>query len=152
MSGERPVTQSALESLTTDHYRHTEHPHLATLASESREKAIDLAAELREDPAIQELMKLVSWKTTYDITRQTETDAHVIARVILVEKRPGDREAALEIPDLQKPLTDVIKSGLELPFQFELVKEDGRWKIDEFTFPEILLPLLDMPVSADREE
>jgi hypothetical protein len=145
LSGERPVTGEALENLTTEHYRNTEHAHLVSLAEEHRGQALDLAAELREDPVIGQFLEKVSWTTTYEVTGRDASSAHVVARVILTERRPGDRQEALNIPGLPTPLRDVIEQGLELPFQFELKMEDGRWKIDDFEFPQKLVSLLEMP-------
>ena len=145
LSGERDVTQSALQSVTTEHYRNAEHAHLATLTCERRAQAIDLAEELREDPAIREFLERVKWTTTYEVSREGETSAEVVARVIISERRAGDREAVLEIPDLPAPLREVLESGLELPFRFELMKEDGVWKIDGLVYPEALVSLLELP-------
>jgi len=145
MSGERPLTQDVLESLTTERYRESEHPHLASLAEERRRQALDLAAELRQDPVIRQFLDRVSWTTTYEVTEQTATEATVIARVIMTQRRPGDRQAALQIPGLPAPLKEVLERGLELPFRFELKLESGRWKIDRFEIPEILHSLLDIP-------
>lgn len=144
------MTESRLNRITTAKYRDEEHPHLATIASEQREQALDLAEELREDAAIREFMKKVTWTTRYDVVRQEEQSAVVVARVILTERRPGDREAALEIPNLPKPLDYVLRRGLELPFSFELRLESGLWKIDEFILPEVLAPLVEK--ATDKEE
>ncbi len=152
LSGERPVTQASLEAVTTEKYRSAEHPHLLTIASEKRSRAIDLADELREDPAIRELLKKVSWKTKYDVIERSSSSARVVARVIMIERHPGDREAALKIPNLPQPLVDVLQRGLELPFQFELKMESGIWKIDSFEFPKDLVPLLEIPAAGTREE
>jgi len=145
LSGERQVTSQALENLTTEHYRNTEHAHLATLAAEHRERALDFASELKEDPVISQFLEKVAWTTTYEVTSREASSAHVVARVILTELRPGDREDALNIPGLPPVLRDVLEQGLELPFQFELKMEDGKWKIDNFEFPRKLLSLLEMP-------
>jgi hypothetical protein len=145
MSGEQLLTPDVLESLTTEHYRESEHPHLATLAEEHRRQAVDLAAELRQDPVIRQFLDRVKWTTTYEVADQTATEATVIARVIMTQRSPGDREAALQIPGLPKPLRDVLERGLELPFRFELMLESGRWRIDRFEVPEILHSLLDIP-------
>lgn len=145
LSGERSVTSQALQNLTTENYRTTEHAHLATLAEEHREQALDFASELKEDPVISQFLERVSWTTTYEVTSREATSAHVVARVILTERRPGDREVALNIPGLPQALRDVLEDGLELPFQFELKMEEGRWKIDDFELPRKLLSLLEMP-------
>jgi hypothetical protein len=150
LSGEQLVTPSRLEEITTARYREQEHHHLATIASEQRAQALDLAEELREDPAIREFMKRVTWTTRYDVVRQDESSASVVARVILTERRPGDRKAALAIPNLPKPLGYVLRRGLELPFNFSLKKEDGLWRIDELTLPEVLVPLVEK--ARDKEE
>jgi hypothetical protein len=143
LSGERVVTESSLRAVTTEHYRTTEHPHLASLAAETRESAIDLAEELRDDPAIREFMQHVSWRTTYETTGVTDTGANVVARVIIAEKRPGDRDAALGIEGLPQALKDVLERGTELPFRFTLVNEGGQWKIDEFEIPDALREMID---------
>jgi len=145
LSGERAVTEAELGDLTTEHYRTTEHPHLHSLATQTRAQAIDLADELREDPAIAEFMQRVTWTTMYETSGLTEDSACVVARVIISERRPGDSEAAKEIEGLPDVLKDVLERGTELPFRFELIKENGRWKIDQFTFPESLLTLFDFP-------
>jgi len=151
LSGERSVTSEALETLTTEHYRHTEHAHLASIAEEHREEAIDLASELREDPVIGEFLDHVTWTTTYEVTSRDDSSAHVVARVILTERRPGDREKALSISGLPEDLRDVLEEGLELPFQFELRMEEGRWKIDDFEFPRKLLSLLELPEAVTNQ-
>jgi hypothetical protein len=145
LSGERELTPRLLESITTENYRSTEQAHLATIDNENRMKALDLAEELKNDPAIQEFMRRVTWTTTYDTPRRCDETCQVIARVILSERRPGDRDAALQIPNLRQPLKDALRRGLELPFQFGLIKENGQWKIDEFEVPDVLKPLLQLP-------
>ncbi len=149
LSGERTVTQSTLESITTEHYRNTEHPHLASLAVESREQALDLADELRDDPAIHAFMEKVIWDTTYETVVGSDNEARVVACVAITERRPGDMDDIREIPDLPPELLNILEHASVLSFDFVLKLEDGRWKIDEFTVPENLLDLLDIP-DADE--
>ena len=139
------MTQSTLESITTEHYRHTEHAHLESLAVESREQAIDLAEELREDPAIHAFMEKVIWDTTYETEIESDTAAMVTANVAITERRPGDRESINEIPDLRPELVEILDRETVLSFEFMLKMEDGRWKIDEFTIPDNLMDLLEFP-------
>jgi hypothetical protein len=143
LSGEKPTSAAAIEAVTTENYRETEHPEIASITGENRERVLDRAEELRGDPAVRQYLNLVSWTTSYDVTSQTDTSAHVVARVILSERRQGDRMKALAIPNLPGSLGDILRRGLELPFQFDLKMEDGRWKIDGFTFPETLAPVFE---------
>jgi hypothetical protein len=101
---------------------------------------------------VRRFLELVAWTTSYDLTRQTDTSAQVVARVILSERRPGDRVKALDIPNLPGSLADILRRGLELPFQFELKMEDGRWKVDGFTFPDSLAPVFEsFDIQVGRE-
>ena len=150
--GDRPVTERSLAAITTSKYRETDHPHLASLAEEQRETAIDLVDEVIQDKAITEYLEYVTWTTVYDIVREANDEAVVVARVIITERSPGDREKALAIENLPKPLTDILNHGLELPFRFNLSKEGNSWKINEFHIPELLTPLLqDDEVEAEDD-
>jgi len=151
LTGELNYSESLFETITTENYRSSEHPHLLSLTPEQRENAVDLVTELKDDPVIQQVFELVAWETTYEIDERSETEARVVARVVMVERRPGDRESALEIPNLPEPFREVLESDPELPFQFELIMENGAWKINEFEFPEELEPLLDLRGIAVEE-
>ena len=85
---------------------------------------------MSRDPAIREFASLVTWDTHYDTIYTIRDRATVVARVIIGEKRKGDREKALAISGLPEPLAVALRRGVELPFQFDLVMEDGNWKID----------------------
>lgn len=153
LSGEMSFTEKLFNAVTTENYRSSEHAHLLTVLREEGEESIDLVEELRNDPVLQQVFELVSWETTYEVYKKNPSEARVVARVIMAEKRPGDRAKALAVPDLPDPIRDVLEHGLELPFQFELKKEDGMWKIDDLTMPEALLPLLDLPgIAIDEKE
>ena len=141
LSGEREVTDSTIKSITTDCYRAKEDKELVNLTSAHREWVLDRAKELRSDPAVREFLERITWTTTYDVTQSDDSTAHVVARVILAEQHPGDREKALAIKNLPQPLVDILKRGLELPFQFDMKKVDGKWKIDDYNTPDVLLPL-----------
>ncbi|MFH1676354.1 MAG: hypothetical protein ABIC40_04940 [bacterium] len=154
LSGEREATASALEAVTTENYRRTEHPHIASVAREQRSSIGDLAQELGKDPAIREFLGRVKWVTDYRILNENENDATVEARIIITEKRKGDREKALKIKNLPQALVDVLENGFELPFQFELKMENGRWKVDNIEIPDELIPMIEttIPVeSGDKE-
>jgi len=142
LSGESKVTYRSLEAITTEEYRTKKHPHLASITSEQREKASDLAEELKNDPAIREFLKRVKWVTTYEVRALTDSSVEVVARIIISERRPGDREKALSIEGLPSTLAEILRKGLEIPLRFQLVKQNGRWKIDDLNVPEILIPLL----------
>ena len=148
LSGEMSFTEKLLNAVTTENYRSSDRAHLLTAVREQGEDSIDLVEELRNDPVLQQVFELVTWETTYEVYEKNPSEARVVARVIMAEKRPGDRAKALAVPDLPDPVRDVLEHGLELPFQFELKKEDGMWKIDDLTMPEVLLPLLDLPDIA----
>ena len=153
LSGEIPFSQRQFDAVTTENYRNSDRAHLLTAVREEGGEPIDLVEELRNDPVLQQVFELVSWETTYEVYEKNPSKARVVARVIMAEKRPGDRAKALAIPDLPDPIRDVLEHGLELPFQFELKKEDGMWKIDNLTMPEVLLPLLDLPgIAVDEME
>ncbi len=151
LSGERPFTQASLEALTTEEYRSTEHAHLVSVAEQHRGQVIDLAEELRENPAIREFLELIRWQTTYEVLNEDETTAQVVARVIMVPKGEREREAALAIPDLPSELSAALEQGLELPFIFDLRRESGRWKIDGFSLPPYLLPLFESPTTSTNQ-
>jgi hypothetical protein len=143
LSGEREVTDSAIKSITTECYRTAEEKDLVNLTSAHREWFLDKSSELRKSPAIKEFLERVKWETVYDVTQPDDASARVVARVILAEQNPGDREKALAIKDLPQPLVDIIRRGLELPFQFDLKKVDGKWLIDGCTCPEALITLFE---------
>ena len=153
LSGEIPFSQRQLDAVTTENYRNSDRAHLLTAVRMEGKKPVDLVEELRNDPVLQKVFELVSWDTRYEVYEKNPSEARVVARVIMTEKRPGDRAKALAIPDLPDPIRDVLERGLELPFQFELKKEDGMWKIDDLTMPAVLLPLLDLPgIAIDEGE
>ena len=141
LSGERKVTDSAIQSITTECYRTKEEKELVNLTTAHREWFLDKSQELRSSPAIREFLMRIKWETTYDVTQSDDVSARVVARVIMAEQDPGDREKALAIKDLPKPLVDIVRRGLELPFQFNLKKVDGKWLIDECGCPEALKAL-----------
>lgn len=143
LSGEIKVSEKILNNITTENFRAEHHPEIISKATLHREWIIDRAEEIRKDPAIKELLKLITWTTTYEIKTIDSTSSRIVARVILVETRAGNRKRALAIKGLPKPLYDILQRGLELPFQFQLVLVDGRWKIDKCIIPEQLLPLFE---------
>jgi hypothetical protein len=151
ISEERPITDAAVQEITTDRYRSAQNAGPVAVAAEQRGMVLARAEELRKDPAISEFLQRVKWTTTYDTVRQDQSSAEVVARVILTERRKGDRERALAIRGLPQPLVDVLRSGLELPFQFQLRMESGRWKIDDFRYPDSLKPLFEPAAEGTSE-
>jgi hypothetical protein len=144
LSGEKPVTDKILDSITTECYRKSRHQEIAS----SKEWALDRAQTLRQDTAIREFLTKIQFTTQYDVIHQNETDSEVVARVIITELHPGDREKAIAIPNLPAPLVEILKKGLELPFQFKLRMEENKWKIDDFTIPDSLIPLFE-PLTVE---
>jgi len=151
LSGERALTNSTLERLTTEHYRTTDHPHLAMIAEEQRE-SLGAAFELHEDNAIGAFLEKVTWETTYNVVRMEDNEAEMIARVIMIERNPGDLDEAREIEGLPPELLEILDRGLELPFRFTLKRVDDEWKVDEMHFPDELIPLLDIPDAVTMPE
>jgi hypothetical protein len=143
LSGETPVDGATFQSITTECYRSKENKELVNITQTTREWVLDEAQQLRSNPAVGEFLDRITWTTTYDETQADDSDARVVARVIMAEKNPGDREKALAIKDLPQPLADILRRGLELPFQFDLKKANGSWKIDECVFPDSLLTLFE---------
>lgn len=143
LSGERPVNERLIAQITTESFRSSYHAHVVSFAESGREWALESVTEARKNPAIRRFFELITWTTAYEAAFPAPDTARVVARVILTEKRTGDRDRALAIEGLPRELVDILRRGLELPFQFELKLEDGRWRIDNFYFPEALLPVFD---------
>ena len=143
LSGERQVNESAILSITTENYRSTTHQQVQSAAEANREWILERADELRQNPSTSAFLACLSWATQYNVMHQDESSSEVMARVILTERRPGDREKALAMTGVPEPLVEAFRRGVELPFHFTLVKEGNKWKIDQITFPDVLAPLFE---------
>jgi hypothetical protein len=151
LSGDRAISEDVIASTTTEHYRTTTQLQIETVTQANREWILDRAEELRQNPAIQEFLNYTNWTTTYNVVRVDESNAEVIARVILSERHPGDREHALALQGVPEELMNVFRRGLELVFTFRLVKENDRWKIDDVYFPEALAKILESDDQMELE-
>jgi hypothetical protein len=143
LSNEKSAQRDNLDDIITENFRKNHHDSITSFKDENLGWFIGYFEHLFNDPNFIQFTQYIEFKTTYETFSHADNSVKVVARVIIGEKNPGDLERVYAIPDLDHIFKDVMRDGVELPFQFILVREDGAWKIDELILPEKLEELLE---------